>query len=172
MYETKVLGLEEAQGAIAAMIEEVQQGNYWKHGAFAVMDTAGSLIAFARMDGSNWLSGQNALRKAYTAVGWGRDTSQWWQFIQDRPWDASTYGPDFTVVPGGVVIVEPGIEPEAISRTPEITDLGIKSEESLQFRKHYVLGSIGVAAVGPWMQDDKVARVGLEYIQNVLWPGK
>ena len=174
MYDKKVLGLKESLGAIEAMIQEVEKGNYWKRGGFAVVDTWGVLIAFARMDGSNQVPFQQALRKAYSAVMWGKDTSDLLEFIKERPWDESTYGTEWTVCPGGVLITEPGYKldvQDVITTTPELSKLGL-AEKTWQFTSPYAIGAIGVSGVGPYPLDDAVARVGVEYIQSVLWPGK
>ena len=125
MYERKVLGLREAWGAIEAMIKEIEAGNYWKHAGFAVVDAWGVLLCFARMDGSHHTNFDMAFRKAYTAITWSRDTSKFLEFIKERPWDESTYGTEFTVCPGGVVILEPGCQPQVVSSTPELQRLGL-----------------------------------------------
>ena len=53
MYERKVIGLEEAQGAIQAMLSHVKDNKdkYWQYAAFAVVDEHGSLVCYAKMDG-------------------------------------------------------------------------------------------------------------------------
>jgi uncharacterized protein GlcG (DUF336 family) len=66
------IGLEEAQGAIEAMLAEVRSnpGKYWHHGGFAVADERGKLVAFAKMDSAHQLPGDVAIRKAPTATTW------------------------------------------------------------------------------------------------------
>ena len=51
----------------------------------AIVDEAGSLKAFSRMDGAALLSIQVAQDKAYTAVGFGFASHQWHDFIKDDP---------------------------------------------------------------------------------------
>lgn len=51
----------------------------------AVCDESGTLKAFSRMDGAALLSVQIAQDKAYTAVGFGLPTHQWYEFIKDDP---------------------------------------------------------------------------------------
>lgn len=154
MYERKLLGLKEAQGAIEVMIQEVKTGEgYWGYGCFAVVDYRGDLIAFARMDGTGKHGLDMAVRKAYSAAMWGFTTSGLLEYEKDRPYGVSAFGPDYTVVGGGVPI----IPPDAPERT---------------FMAPYVIGAIGVANVGHGKQDEAVAMVGLKYIQSVLWPSK
>ena len=151
MYERKALGLEEARGAVDAMIQEVKNGDYYQYGSFAVVDYNGLLIYFARMDRGGKQGADMAIRKAYTAALWGRHVSQFLELIREREWSESSYGSDYTVVPGGVAIIEPGHE---------------------GFPIPFCLGAIGVANAGPWAKDEAVAMVGLEYIQSILWPSK
>jgi uncharacterized protein GlcG (DUF336 family) len=49
----------------------------------AVCDESGVLKAFSRMDGAALLSIQIAQDKAYTAIGFGMPTDQWYPFIKD-----------------------------------------------------------------------------------------
>ena len=67
MYSKKMLGMEESQAAIAAMIEEFKKDPESPPAAFAVVDDNGLLLAYARTDGSRPIISKNAIRKAYTA---------------------------------------------------------------------------------------------------------
>ena len=51
----------------------------------AVCDEGGTLVAFSRMDGAALLSVKIAQDKAYTAVGFGLASHQWYDFIKDDP---------------------------------------------------------------------------------------
>jgi len=51
----------------------------------AVCDESGTLKAYSRMDGAPGLSVQIAQDKAFTAVGFGMATHQWFDFIKDDP---------------------------------------------------------------------------------------
>ena len=51
----------------------------------AVVDDAGILKAFVRMDGAPLLSVQVAQDKAYTAAASGRATDEWYEFIKNEP---------------------------------------------------------------------------------------
>ena len=174
MYDKKVLGMKEALGAIEAMVQEVENGNYWQRGGFVIVDSWGVVVASARMDKANAVPIKMAYRKAYTAVMWGVDLSSFQEFIAERPWSESSYGPEWTVCPGGVVITEPGykLDPgDVVKPTPEMGKYGLR-DKTYDFTSPYVIGAIGVGGVGPYHLDEAVARVGVKYIQSVLWPGK
>ena len=51
----------------------------------AVVDRAGHLLAFARMDGAPLLSAGIAQDKAYTVAAFGLPTHAWWDLIKDEP---------------------------------------------------------------------------------------
>lgn len=51
--------------------------------AIAVVDAAGHLSAFARMDGAGVITIKVAQDKAYTAAGFGLATDAWHEFIKD-----------------------------------------------------------------------------------------
>ena len=51
----------------------------------SVVDEAGSLKAFRRMDGAPLLSVELATNKAYTAVSFGIPTHGWFDFIKNDP---------------------------------------------------------------------------------------
>jgi glc operon protein GlcG len=64
--------LDRAQAAIAAAIAEATKHN-WKEGV-AVVDSAGNLVAFARMDGTQLAAIAIAEHKARVAANYRRDT--------------------------------------------------------------------------------------------------
>src|SRR6516165_37733 len=101
----------------------------------AVVDEAGVLKAFSRMDGAALLSVQVAQDKAYTAAGFGLSTDGWHDFIKNDPPLAAgaTAGIDRLVVFGGGYPIKVGEQ---------------------------VVGGIGVSG-GHYSQDMEVARAGL-----------
>jgi uncharacterized protein GlcG (DUF336 family) len=101
----------------------------------AVVDEAGVLKAFSRMDGAALLSVQVAQDKAYTAAGFGLSTDGWHDFIKNDPPLAAgaTAGIDRLVVFGGGYPIKVGDQ---------------------------VVGGIGVSG-GHYSQDMEVARAGL-----------
>ena len=104
----------------------------------AVVDDAGVLKAFSRMDGAALLSVQIAQDKAYTAAGFGLSTDGWHEFVKDDPPLAmgATAGIDRLIVFGGGFPVTIGGQ---------------------------VVGGIGVSG-GHYSQDMDVARAGLAVI--------
>ncbi|GAA0667597.1 heme-binding protein [Streptomyces thermocarboxydovorans] len=51
----------------------------------AVVDRAGHLLAYGRMDSAPLLSAQIALDKAYTVAAFGLPTHEWFDLIKDEP---------------------------------------------------------------------------------------
>ena len=72
MYEKPMISLEQAQVAITAMIADYNKDTNRKKVDMAVVDDAGNLLAYARMD--RCLRPTFAIRKAYTAAIRGMDT--------------------------------------------------------------------------------------------------
>ena len=101
----------------------------------AIVDEAGVLKAFSRMDGAALLSVQVAQDKAYTAAGFGLSTDAWHDFIKNDPPLAAgaTSGIDRLVVFGGGYPIKVGEQ---------------------------IVGAIGVSG-GHYSQDMEVAQAGL-----------
>ncbi|MFC2009115.1 heme-binding protein [Chloroflexota bacterium] len=81
MIERKMLGLDEADKIVDAIIAHTKRQNGIPV-SVAVVDSRGDLLKFVRMDGASWNSIQVAQSKAYTAAKFRRDTSRWptgWQ---------------------------------------------------------------------------------------------
>jgi uncharacterized protein GlcG (DUF336 family) len=103
--------------------------------AVAVVDSAGHLIAFTRMDGAAPQAIQIAQDKAYTAAGFGLATGEWHEMMNnDAPLAAGAPSGIARLVAfgGGLPIVVDGA----------------------------VIGAIGVSG-GHWSQDHAVAEAGL-----------
>ena len=75
--------------------------------AVAVVDRSGNTVAFLRMTGTHLHSSDIATDKAYTAVGFGRDTAEWDAVLATRS-AALRQGlmqrPRFTAFGGGLAI--------------------------------------------------------------------
>ena len=100
----------------------------------AVCDSDGTLKAFRRMDGAPLLSVQIAQDKAYTTVGFGMATQEWFDFIKnDPPLLHGIVKTDRLIVFGGGF--------------PLKTDAGI-------------IGGLGVSG-GHWSEDMEIAQAGL-----------
>ena len=73
-----------AQRAVAAALTEAQ--NLSVEVCVAVADSAGHLLAFARMDRAPILSAQIAQDKAYSVAAFGGlPTSEWWPLLESDP---------------------------------------------------------------------------------------
>lgn len=72
----------------------------------AVLDNAGHLISFDRMDGAPFQSSQLAQDKAYSVAGNGMATHEFWEMAKDEPWLVHNLGqvPGLVVLGGGVPI--------------------------------------------------------------------
>ena len=154
MYDKKAIGLDEALGAIQAMLHEVRSKSdeYWQHAAIAITDERGDLICFARMDSPSYIPVIMSQMKAYTAAIWGMDTHKLFEAMKERPWEfQGNYGPGMTLVWGGNCISEPGY---------------------VEGQFPVSIGAIGVSGAGPAVKDEEIALVGVKYIQNALWPSK
>lgn len=105
----------------------------------AVVDEAGTLKAFSRMDGAPLLSIQVAQDKAYTAAGFGVPTDQWHEFIKNDPPLAAgaTAAIDRLVIFGGGYSIKIGDQ---------------------------IVGGIGVSG-GHYSQDMEVAEAALAALQ-------
>jgi uncharacterized protein GlcG (DUF336 family) len=105
----------------------------------AVVDDAGVLKAFLRMDGAPLLSIQVAQDKAYTAAGFGVSTDQWHEFIKNDP-------------------------PLAAGATAAINRLVIFGGGYPIKVADQIVGGVGVSG-GHYSQDMEVAQAGLGALQ-------
>ena len=161
MYQKRSVGLDEALGAIQAMLEEIKSHpeKYWQHASMAIVDEAGNLVAFAKMDGLPIMAQDISIRKAYTAVAFRRNIEEVNDLLRTREWGMTDFiASGATAIPGGVAIVDPN------EKSP-------KTVEDYAYRESCI-GAIGVSAAGPWQKDLEIANVGLKYIQDRLWPKK
>jgi uncharacterized protein GlcG (DUF336 family) len=107
MLESKSLGLEEAEKAIAAGREEARR--LGRPMAFAVADAGAGLIAAARMDGAHARILRHSIRKAYTSATMCRNTLSFKADLEERDGNLEQWGDsDLTTLPGGLVIMSGG----------------------------------------------------------------
>ena len=103
MFNKRMLGMEESQAAIAAMIVEFNKNPDNPPAAMAVVDDVGNLLAYIRTDGSRPIISRNAIKKAYTAALRGMTSEAFFEEIKDRGWSVADMGdPMLIAVPGGV----------------------------------------------------------------------
>ena len=140
MFNKRMLGMEEGQAAIAAMIVEFNKNPDNPPAAMAVVDDVGNLLAYIRTDGSRPIISRNAIKKAYTAALRGMTSEAFFEEIKDRGWSVADMGdPMLIAVPGGVPVIDP--------------------------KDGAVLGGVGVAGLPPGPGDDIVAEAGVEAIK-------
>jgi uncharacterized protein GlcG (DUF336 family) len=106
VIEAKSIGLEEARKVIDAMLEYSTGKKPGPPMAHAVVDRAGVLVCFARMDGAPPLVRRMAENKAYTAMIWQLDTRDIGNIMKHPDASIAYFGePDRqAVIPGGVPI--------------------------------------------------------------------
>ena len=132
MYDKPMLSLEQAQAAIAAMIADYNKDTNRKNVDMAVVDDAGNLLAYARMD--RCLRPTFALRKAYTAAIRGMDTLVFSEALVAQGRSIEAFGdPQLIAIPGGVVVMKEGA----------------------------VVGAIGVGGLPSGIDDQSIAQAGL-----------
>ena len=133
MYEKSMISLEQAQAAIAAMIADYNKDTDRRKVDMAVVDDAGNLLAYARMD--RCLRPTFAIRKAYTSAIRGVDTLAFAEQLATQNRSIESFGdPQLIAIPGGVVALKSGT----------------------------VVGAIGVGGLPSGIDDESIAKAGLE----------
>ena len=133
MYEKSMISLEQAQAAISAMIADYNKDTDRRKVDMAVVDDAGNLLAYARMD--RCLRPTFAIRKAYTSAVRGVDTLAFSEQLSSQNRSIESFGdPQLIAIPGGVVALKSGA----------------------------VVGAIGVGGLPSGLDDESIAKAGLE----------
>ena len=133
MYEKSMISLEQAQAAISAMIADYNKDTDRRKVDMAVVDDAGNLLAYARMD--RCLRPTFAIRKAYTSAVRGVDTLAFSEQLASQNRSIESFGdPQLIAIPGGVVALKSGA----------------------------VVGAIGVGGLPSGIDDESIAKAGLE----------
>ena len=133
MYNKAMLSLDQAQAAIAAMIDDYNRDANRRKIDMAVVDDAGNLLAYARMD--RCLRPTFAIRKAYTSALRGMDTSAFADQLRTQGRSLESFGdPQLIALPGGVVVTHDGA----------------------------VVGAVGVGGLPSGLDDEAIARAGVQ----------
>src|SRR5919206_1869737 len=106
---TPSVTLAAAQRAVAAAIEQAEKLSV--DVCVAATDSAGHLLAFARMDRAPILCSQIAQDKAYSVTAFGGlPTSEWWRLLESEPalMHGITKTDRLVVFGGGVPVVADG----------------------------------------------------------------
>lgn len=132
MYDKPMLGLDQAQAAVKAMIDDYNRDPNRRKVDMAVVDDAGNLLAYARMD--RCLRPTFAIRKAYTSAMRGIDTVAFAEQLSNQGRTLESFGdPQLIAIPGGVAVVHGGA----------------------------VIGAIGVGGLPSGLDDEAIAKAGV-----------
>ncbi len=133
MYDKPMLGLDQAQAAIKAMIDDYNRDPSRRKVDMAVVDDAGNLLAYARMD--RCLRPTLAIRKAYTSALRGIDTLAFAEQLSNQGRTLESFGdPQLIAIPGGVTVMHGGA----------------------------VIGAIGVGGLPSGLDDEAIAKAGVK----------
>ena len=131
MYSKQMISLDQAQAAITAMIADFNREPDRRKVDMAVVDDAGNLLAYARMD--RCLRPTYAIRKAYTAAVRSMSTAEFAEQLASSGRTLGSYGdPQLISIPGGVTIFHEGV----------------------------VVGAIGVGGLPSGFDDEAIAKAG------------
>ena len=129
MYNKSMISLDQAQAAIKAMIDDYNKDPNRRKVDMAVVDDAGNLLAYARMD--RCLRPTFAVRKAYTSALRSMDTVAFAEQLSTQGRTVESFGdPQLIAIPGGVVAVKDGA----------------------------VVGAIGVGGLPSGLDDESIAK--------------
>ena len=129
-----MLTMKQVQAGMNAIMEKAMQTPEQPVAA-AIVDAAGNLEAYAKIDNMRMFSRRHALRKAYSAAVLGTDTGANAQRLHSQGRSISELGdPQLTHGQGGLVIIKDGV----------------------------ILGGIGVGGYPSGQSDEDLSRVGLE----------
>ena len=107
MYNKPMISLEQAQNAITAMIADYNRDTDRRKVDMAVVDDAGNLLAYARMD--RCLRPTLAIRKAYTSAVRSMDTAAFAEQLSSTGRSLESFGdPQLVAIPGGVAVFHDG----------------------------------------------------------------
>ena len=135
MYNKPMLSLEQTQKAIQAMLNKATQEPN-RPVAIAIVDDAGNLLSYARMDNCRTNPQTFAIRKAYTSAMSGRDSGAYAENLKSQGRSVTDMGnPNLVAAQGAVAVLHP--ETKA------------------------VLGGIGVSGLSS-QEDEDLARLGMQ----------
>lgn len=124
MFQKPCVGLEEAQRALAAVIENARRDG--SRPAVAIVDDQGELVCFGRMDGAPISAQRAARRKAYTAAIMRMETSVFRERMEERGRSLADYGDSsLTTLQGGLPVFagESLVAGVGVAGTPPARDI-------------------------------------------------
>ena len=136
MYTKSMLGVEECQAAISAMLASFKEDPTRRPIAMAIVDDRGELLAYLRTDGCGQLAAKSCIRKAYSCAISRQNSGDYGERLKTQGRTVAESGdPMMTPVQGGLVITS------ADGTT---------------------LGGIGVGGLPGGHLDEEIAQVGIQ----------
>ena len=137
MYMKEVLSLEQVRQSMNAMLGAALKEPD-RPIAIAILDDNTNLLNYARMDGCRLNPQGVAIRKAYTAVMFGQNSSDFAQRLKNENRQVTDFGnPSLVAVKGGVVVISSNGD---------------------------ILGGIGVSGLTA-EEDEEIALIGLNALE-------
>ena len=135
MYDKSMLSLEQVRRAMNAMLDKATQEPN-RPVAIAIVDDAGNMLNYARMDGCRTNPQSFAVRKAYTSAMSGRDSAAYAENLKAQGRTVADMGnPNLVSAQGAVAVLHP--------------------------TSGAVLGAIGVSGLSS-QEDEDLSRLGME----------
>ena len=135
MYNKSILSLEQTQKAMQAMIQKATQEPN-RPVAMAIVDDAGNLVSYARMDKCRPNPQTFAIRKAYTSALSGVNSADYAERLKSQGRTVSDFGnPNLVSAQGAAVVLDPA--------------------------SGDVLGAIGVSGLSA-QEDEDLAKLGVQ----------
>ena len=135
MYNKSILSLEQTQKAMQAMIQKATQEPA-RPVAMAIVDDAGNLVSYAKMDKCRPNPQAFAIRKAYTSAMSGVNSADYAERLKSQGRTVSDFGnPNLVSAQGAAVILDPA--------------------------GGAVLGAIGVSGLSS-QEDEDLAKLGVQ----------
>ncbi len=135
MYSKSILSLDQTQKAMQAMIQKATQEPD-RPVAMAIVDDAGNLVSYAKMDKCRPNPQTFAIRKAYTSAMSGVNSADYAERLKSQGRTVSDFGnPNLVSAQGAAVILDPA--------------------------GGAVLGAIGVSGLSS-QEDEDLAKLGVQ----------
>ena len=136
MYTKQMLGVDQCQAAISAMLANFKEDPTRRPIAMAIVDDRGELLSYLRTDGCGPLAAKSCTKKAYASAISRQNTVDYGERLKSQGRTVAESGdPMMTAVQGGLVITS------ADGAT---------------------LGGIGVGGLPGGHLDEEIAQVGLK----------
>ena len=135
MYDKSMLSLDQVRRAMSAMLDKATREPN-RPVAIAIVDDAGNLLNYARMDGCRTNPQAFAIRKAFTSAMSGRNSGEYAEQLKSQGRSVSDMGnPNLVSAQGAAVVLHP--------------------------KTKAVLGAIGVSGLSS-QEDEDLAKLGVQ----------